>query len=55
MRTTAGHTTGSGFAPPAVRMSHGTYTPTVPGMITVNSRFRSARLTWATLPWPADG
>ena len=28
MRTTAGHTTGSGSASLAVRISHGTYTPT---------------------------
>src|SRR6266566_9345463 len=45
MNTMAGQTTGSGKAPPRVRIHQGAYTAPAPGTTTVKRMLRSARLT----------
>src|SRR5438128_8062595 len=44
MNRSAGQATGSGVAPPRVRIHKGTYTAPDPGTTTVKRIFRSARL-----------
>src|SRR6266851_3644633 len=55
MNTRAGQATGSGVAPPRVRIHKGTYTAPAPGTTAVKRIFRSARLTSATAIPRAEG